>query len=249
MVVEMHTGFSRIFVVVSYGLAHKGQENPFDTPQVTDAQKEPFMQRIISGFTGLPSYLEELLTGPYLIYVVLTLFVFLVVLFFNGNVARILRELFVLGIVVTAVVAWFKKNYSLIWLCAAVLLILFVYRLLVYSIRTIRQMRINHRIEKKALENAQLRRGARKRSYIDDRSAEQGEKAVSPDGSEQEDEAFPDSTADEENAPAASGSVAGELSRSQVFDAIRKLTELKDAGILTEEELNHKKSELYSRLK
>lgn len=203
------------------------------------------MQRIINGFTQLPAYVQELLTGPYLIYVVLALFFFLVVLFFNGRVAHVLRQIFVLAAVVIAVIAYFKRKYPLIWLCAAVLLILALYRLLFWLIVTIRQARINHRIEKRALERARMRRGARKRDF-EGTDAPSGEDAAQASFSEKE---TPEEVTDSTGAEAPSADAENSLTRAQVFDAIRKLTELKDDGILTEAELNRKKRELYARLK
>ena len=228
------------------------------------------MQRIMNAVTQLPDYIRELLTGPYLVYLVLALFVFLVVLFFNGRVAHVLRQIFVIAMVATGIIAYFKRNYPLIWLCLAALVILLIYRLLVYLIITIRQTRINRRIEKRALEKAEMRRGARRRSFISDEHASASGSEGTADasantdsdagaGNKRPDEVseaihpFSDdlSTETEKTLPRSSApeSLAeGSLSRAQVFDAMKMLSDLKDMGVLSEEEFIQKKSDLYARL-
>ena len=199
------------------------------------------MQRLTDAFFQLPEYLAELLTGPYLIWVVMALFLFLVVMFFNGRIAHVLRQICVLALAVGSVVAYFKRQYKLFWLLLLALVILLLYRLLVYSFVTIRQNGINRRIEKRALEKARMRRGARKRDFGNGSPADESSAS-----GEAEDTAVPAAT-EAANAQAADPADVS-LSRTQLNDAIKKLEDLKDAGVLTEEEFKQKKAGLYSRL-
>ena len=82
------------------------------------------MHEVLAAAKQLPEFTAELLTGPYLIYVILVLFVLLIAMFFNGPVAKVMREILILALVIAGVVAYFKHVYPLIWLCAAALAVL-----------------------------------------------------------------------------------------------------------------------------
>ena len=94
----------------------------------------------------LPSYITEVVSGPRLPYAIVAGFVFLVALFFSGRIADLLRQLFVLTAVAAAVFAFLTRRYPLFLLCALLLAVLAVFRLIRWLLITIRQNHINRRI-------------------------------------------------------------------------------------------------------
>ena len=198
------------------------------------------MQKLFDAFFQLPEYVAELLTGPYLVWVVLALFVFLIAMFFNGRIGHGLRQICILALAICSVIAYFKRQYKLFWLLIVALAVLLLYRLLVYACITIRQNHINRRIEKKALEKAEMRRGARKRDFGPENSASEAVRAESPAEERQ--------SGEQQETSGTEDAADGTLSRTQLFDSLSKLEDLKNTGALTEEEFNQKKAELYARL-
>ncbi len=139
-----------------------------------------------------------------------------------------------------------SANYELLGLCLLLVIVLLLVRLIRYTFVTVRQNRINRKIEQKALAKAQKRRGSwkEKQGYSGDR---QDELKGGVSGSE----ALPSSAEEEPSETEDEGAEAGSdsyMSRSQFKKAMEELTDLKELGLLTEEEFNQKKAILYSRL-
>ena len=212
------------------------------------------MHEVLAAAKQLPEFTAELLTGPYLVYVILVLFVLLIAMFFNGPVAKVMREILILALVIAGVVAYFKHVYPLIWLCAAALAVLLLYRLIVSSFFAVRQARINHRIEKRALEKARMRRGAGRRSSAAGEEKKRMDAGEIAEVVEKETAESQGASIRVDDSPALPRSSAPEdissqtISRSRLDDTLGKLEDLKDAGILTEKEFAEKKAELYNRL-
>ena len=213
----------------------------------------------------LPSYITEVVSGPRLPYAIVAGFAFLVALFFSGRIADLLRQLFVLAAVAAAVFAFLTRRYPLFLLCAFLLAVLAVFRLIRWLLITIRQNHINRRIEERALAKAASRRGsfANKQGYSgaarpivyepDPEPMNAGEIREVVDGTEEkpgrtEAAAKTETAAKTEPAAAAAGKDPVLMNREQIFSAVEKLKDLKDAGVLTEAEYSEKTAALYEQL-
>lgn len=241
------------------------------------------MSALLYAVYSVPDYLMELFTGPYRYYAIGAALLYVVVLFFSGKVVAILRDIFVLAAVVLGVVCYFRRKYPLLWVCVFALLLLAIFRLFLYIIITVRNTRRANRIEKKALEKAEKRRGlwSEKRGYSGEKPADRTE----PDDSAAHHGAGPADRGDYAGSPGEEGagqydagiaqtpSMHGQgepqgspfteglpspvpeedeelptFSREQAISAARKLRDLKDLGIMTDEEFELIKARLYARL-
>ena len=229
------------------------------------------MRILFYAIYDVPNYLLELFRGPYKFYAIGAAVLFLVVLFLSGKVVTVLRDLFVLACVTLGVIAYFKRKYPLVWVCVFALIILAMIRLLLYIFVTLRDARRARKIERRALEKAEQRRGLwkEKRGYSGDRpeedsAAEEAAKPVrfhpensvpgpAPEASVPRQQAA-GPAAGAGNAPLPSDAPADQPSANRTFtrdeaiSAAHKLKDLKELGILTNEEFELIKARLYARL-
>ncbi len=214
------------------------------------------IQNIINALYQVPEYLRSLVSGRYLIPVIVVLAVFIFVLFFSNKVADFLRRVFIGAMLVLGVIGYFIPRYQLIWVCLILLVLLAVVRLIRYIFVTVRQDRINSKIEARALAKARKRRGTwqNKQGYSGEaKPLVDGDTATSDSASAAD--AAAEMVLDEEveNKLNAEERAAGMpkvdyMNRKQIMDCIEKLKDLKDAGVLTEAEYNEKARDLYARL-
>ena len=123
-------------------------------------------QNLIDGFHQLPEYFSRLVSGPYLIWFILALVVYLLVTFLNGPVMHILRLIVIIALLIGAVVSYvYYRNYPQVLVCIGAVLIMLLFRLFAYIIQTLRQDHVNRAIERRQLEKAAMRRGAHKHDF------------------------------------------------------------------------------------
>lgn len=204
-------------------------------------------ETLLDALKQLPQYIPALFTGSHKYFALAGLVVFILALFVSRKLGRVLRAVYVIFACASGAVAYYQKNFPYLVLMALSLLVLIIVRLIFYLTVTVRQNRINAKIEAKALAKARKRRGSwkNKQGYsgdakpIYDPDEVTAGKNCPSSGSNR--------TEDEEEMVQRSEKT-GYMNRRQVMEAVSKLKDLKDLGILTEEEFNEKKSELYSRL-
>ncbi len=215
------------------------------------------VQKIMDAFYQVPELCRTLITGKYMIPTIVAAIIFLFVLFFSNRLADFLRRIFILAAVVLGVIAYFTKQYSLIWICALALVLLAVIRLIIHIFVNVRQDRINSKIEARALAKAKKRRGTwqNKKGYsgeskplVDAPTPE----ASRADAASQADsmilESEVENTVGEDNSDNTVLPEVDYMDRTRIMKYVGMLKELKDAGVLTEEEYTKKQAELYSRL-
>jgi len=117
------------------------------------------MQSVSEQIKAVPDYIKWGFTHQTLI-AVIVLAVFIFVLFFSNKAAGILRTLFVIVCIAACVYGAIAKKFDIVWTAFLALVILAIVRLITYIIHTIRQNRINARIEERALAKAAQRRGS-----------------------------------------------------------------------------------------
>ncbi len=209
---------------------------------------------LLAALENVPSFLGTLFTGDQKLYAVIALVVFIIALFVSNKFGKIMRYLYIIFCCVLGTVSYLRSQYTLMMTLVTSLVILAIVRLIIYLVVTVRQNRINAKIEAKALAKARKRRGSwkNKQGYSGDVRP-----IIDPDAPQPVPISYAERVAIDEAAARAreqaEGAVeeaedAGYADRRQVMDAISKLKDLKDAGVLTEEEFNEKKQELYSRL-
>ena len=203
------------------------------------------MNEITDAFTRLPAYIAELLNGPYLLLVVVLLFLFLTAMFFNRPWAHTMRVLIGAALVAGAIIAFVLKQTQPACLCTAALLVLVLYRLIVNGIIALHRRVVDSKIEKQALYRASTRRGNRMMRSNAVNPDENASKSASGSTEGPDDQASP---ALPEEEPDKTIPADQPLTRAQLTENLARLRELRNAGILTEEEYNRKKTELYSRL-
>lgn len=117
----------------------------------------------------MPNFMEILkilpiyafgLVQKYPIAAIVAAAVFVFILFFSNKVATILRNIYVIAVLIICVYAYFRDNWNLMTAALLTLVVLAVVRLIGYIITTIRTNRRNKRIEERALERAARRRGS-----------------------------------------------------------------------------------------
>lgn len=222
------------------------------------------VSRIFAAFWDVPDYVRGQLLTKYLVPTVIVALIYLIILFFSTRVVNILRNIYIVVAVAIGVISYFRRNYAMIWLCVLSLVILGVVKLIRHIFVTVRQNRINARIEAKALAKARKRRGSwhNKQGYSgeakpivdpDDLSDDESKEDSSSASAEADrlvlDESLHE-TLDNSDTDGASDSSdsAIPMNRRQIMDAIMQLKELKDKGVLTEEEFNKKKTDLYEKM-
>ena len=229
------------------------------------------MTKLLNALPELPDLIMSLFSGKYLVFTIIGAVIFLAAALVSTKITQFIRKILIFGGIIAGVICYFKKFYTWVWLIAALLLIMAVIRLLHFLLVTIRQEAINRRIEKRALEKAARRRGSWKEkkgfsgkkkpddseppvvytmnaAEIDDvvnneTTERQGAKIPVDDARQMPvQNAFTQQAQDKRTAD------DGTLSRTVVIDAIQKLTDLRDLGVLTDTEFIEKRSWLYSHL-
>ena len=203
------------------------------------------MNEITDAFTRLPAYIAELLNGPYLLLVVVLLFLFLTAMFFNRPWAHTMRVLIGAALIAGAIIAFVLKQTQLGCLCTAALLVMVLYRLIVNGIIALHRRVVDSKIEKQALYRASTRRGNRMMRSNAVHPEENASKAAAGSSEDPDAQAFP---ALPEEEPGKTIPADQPLTRAQLTENLARLRDLRNAGILTEEEYNRKKTELYARL-
>ncbi len=193
------------------------------------------MKELRDAFFVLPDYITYLLNSRYLLHFVIALFIFLIALIFNQKWAHILRVLVGLILITVGTAAFFIfRNYELASLCACALLIMILYRIIANAILTGVHAWSDRQFEKQALKRAESRRG--NRAMRSDAAVVEGAQTAAE---FQQSSAAPSAAPEPEEKP---------LSRAELLDAVKKLQDLNTAGVLTDDELNQKKGELYEKL-
>lgn len=222
------------------------------------------LQNILRAITDVPEYANEVLHGPHAAAAIIAGIVFLIVLLITNKFTHVLRELFVVAAIVLGVIAYFRRNYPLLWVCVLVIVILGVFRFARYLLVTVRTNRRNRKIEEQALEKARRRRGSFRSNSADSRTVlPLDEDDLDPElpyenDSQKAGRAFAFRNADDAYGPSRTNEANGDnsgrpdglspLSRKDVMDAIDMLHRLRDMGVLTEEECNTKAAKLYELL-
>lgn len=217
---------------------------------------------ILNSIENVPQYCLDFF-NKHQLYTIIGLVIFLIVLLFTNKVTHILRELIVLLAVVAGVVGYFTKTYEQMWVSVFVILIIGIFRFLRYLIVTVRQNRIDAKINERALAKAAKRRGSweEKKGYSGDAKPEDPDEIPSEMTDDEVDDVVENETRDREGANINTSSKAADdsenadnpdeeeyLSRAAAERALSELKDLKTLGILTGEEYGRKKSEIYSRL-
>ena len=117
------------------------------------------MTYYIEAIKGMPAYLQDVVS-KHLIVSAICLVIFLLALIMTNKAATFCRYVVVIVCIAVGAFTFIFKSRHLFVLCAAALLIMILVRLLLYAIRTIRQNRIDRRIEERALAKAASRRGS-----------------------------------------------------------------------------------------
>ena len=117
------------------------------------------MSTILEQIREIPGYIRWAFTSRTIAAVVIAL-LFIFVLFFSNKVAGVFRKFFIVLCIGASVYAAIAKKYDILWTAVFMLIILAIVRLIAYIIRTVRQNRINARIEERALAKAAQRRGS-----------------------------------------------------------------------------------------
>lgn len=218
--------------------------------------------QILNSIENVPQYCLDFF-NKHQLYTVIGLIIFLVVLLFSNKVTHILRELIVLAAVVAGVIGYFTKTYEQMWVSVFVILIIGIFRFLRYLIVTVRQNKIDAKINERALAKAAKRRGSweEKKGYSGDAKPEDEDDVPAEMTDEELDDVVENETQghegasiDTSSADAVNDKMAdkpdddGYLSRTAAERALGELKDLRTLGILTEEEYSRKKSEIYSRL-
>ncbi len=211
------------------------------------------MQTLFYAVYDVPNYLLELFSGHYKFYAAAAAVLFFIVLFFSGKAVTVLRDIFVLASVALGVIAYFKRKFPLVWICVFALILLAIVRLVIYIIISIRDTKRARRIERKAIE-----RGERHRGTLREKRGNSEKEPDSPETEKPERKlqtgsagnAAAEAARSPENPPAADESAPSGpvFTREQALSAAHKLRDLKDLGIVTDEEFELIKARLYSRL-
>ena len=117
------------------------------------------MNTVIEGFKTFPSFMQEAFKS-HLIVLIICLAIFAIALVMSNKLAVICRYIYVIGAIGCGVYAVLAKKKELLFALILSLIVMIVIRLIIYSIRTIRQNRIDRRIEERALAKAAARRGS-----------------------------------------------------------------------------------------
>ena len=115
-------------------------------------------ETILAQWGQVPIYLAGAFKEHRAAVIVLFLF-YLIALIFAGKLGTVFRWVYVIAGIGLAIYAYIRGNWSLLWVLAASLLVMIIYKVIYHSVRSIKQSRIDRRIERQALEKAAQRRG------------------------------------------------------------------------------------------
>lgn len=204
------------------------------------------LTNIINAMEQVPVLVTDIFS-KYMIPAILCCIVYLLVLFFSNKVFDVVRKLVVLALIGWICVGLYryrgaKGTLAPVTLACTLLLVLFVIRLIIQIVASTKESITNRRIEKQALAKAAKRRGSWKMRQ--GRSGPAAEEPAAPAESVAADAGEAVDAAEEEENPAAERP----LSRTEVQRCMDEMQDLKDKGVLTEQEFTRKKQELYMRL-
>lgn len=117
------------------------------------------MQLFLNHLKDTPAFLKAAF-ADHTVIAVIALIIFVLAVVMTNKAASLCRYIVVIAAIAGGTVGFVFKKYPIFWISVAALLVLIVVRLLLYSIRTIRQNRIDRRIEERALAKAASRRGS-----------------------------------------------------------------------------------------
>ena len=117
------------------------------------------MQLFFNHLKDTPAFLKAAFSDHTVI-AVIALVIFVLAVVMTNKIATFCRYIVVIGAIIGVTVGFVFKKYPYFWTSVGILLVLICVRLLLYSIRTIRQNRIDRRIEERALAKAASRRGS-----------------------------------------------------------------------------------------
>ncbi len=107
----------------------------------------------------IPAYIE-VLYEKHLIFIIVTLVLYLFALIFWNKLANFVRWIYALAAIGFMVYAFFKKNWALMIIVVASILVMLIWRLIGSIVRAAKQRKRDRKIERRALEQAAKRRGS-----------------------------------------------------------------------------------------
>lgn len=117
------------------------------------------MSTILDMFRQLPSFFQGAFRG-HLIIMIIGIVIFAISLVLTNKLATVCRYIFVIGTVIVSIYAFVTKKSELLFVSILALIVMIQIRVIIYSIRTIRQNRRDRRLEERALAKAASRRGS-----------------------------------------------------------------------------------------
>lgn len=210
------------------------------------AGKMGMLINIFNAMEQVPVLIADIFSR-YMILAILCCIVYVLVLFFSNKVFDAVRKLVVLALIGWICVGLYryrgaKGTLAPVALACTLLLFLAVVRMIRQIIVSTKETITNRRIEKQALAKAAKRRGSWKMRQGRSGPAPEETAAPAEGGAAEGEEAV--TAAEEEENPAAERP----LSRMEVQRCMDEMQDLKDKGVLTEQEFTRKKQELYMRL-
>ncbi|MBE5997047.1 MAG: hypothetical protein E7240_06810 [Lachnospiraceae bacterium] len=114
----------------------------------------------------VPAYLE-VLYEKHLIFIIVTLVLYLFALIFWNKLANFVRWIYALTAIGFMVYAFFKKNWALMIIVVASIIVMLLWRIIGSATRAAKQRKRDRKIERRALEQAAKRRGSweKKQAY------------------------------------------------------------------------------------
>ena len=117
------------------------------------------LNSFLSELGQIPAYIE-VLYEKHLIFIIVTLVLYLFALIFWNKLARFVRWIYALAAIGFMVYAFFKKNWALMIIVVASIIVMLLWRLIGSIIRAAKQRKHDRKIERRALEQAAKRRGS-----------------------------------------------------------------------------------------
>ena len=114
----------------------------------------------------VPAYLE-VLYEKHLIFIIVTLVLYLFALIFWNKLANFVRWIYALAAIGFLVYAYFKKNWALMIIVVTSIIVMLLWRAIGSAVRASKQRKRDRKIERRALEQAAKRRGSweKKQAY------------------------------------------------------------------------------------
>ncbi len=129
----------------------------------------------------VPAYLE-VLYEKHLIFIIVTLVLYLIALIFWNKFANFVRWIYALAAIGFLVYAFFKKNWALMIIVVASVIVMLIWRLIGSIVRAVKQKKRDRKIERRALEQAAKRRGSweAKQAYSGTKPKRDAENTAAP---------------------------------------------------------------------